>query len=751
MNDMVQNAPSVTSGNGVQGGEWAGWAQANGSGDTPLITQYLRILLRWKWVILGAMLAAFLIGLIVTLLTTPLYSAATSLEISRESDRVVKTEGVERESNAADLEFYQTQYGLLKARSLAERVARDQKLIDDRKFFDAFGVEVGAPGSATGVLGGNSTQPLGAAGRDGRVKLAADLLLGHIAVTPVRASRLVNISFTSPNADLSARIANAWARNFIQSNLERRFEANSYARKYLETRLAQLREKLDESERLQVGYAANEGIITITSSVAGPGGQGTTSERSLKVDDLAALNTELSSATADRIRAESMLRGGGSAQKEALSNSAIANLRQRRAEVAAEYAKLMVQFEPGYPAAQALQSQLSQLDRSIAREEARVGESMTTGFREAVARENALRAKVETLKAATLDERRRSIQYNIYQRDVDTNRQQYDGLLQRYKEIGVAGGVGTNNVSVVDPAMVPEGPSSPRLFFNLLFSLLAGLGLGAALAFALEQIDEAIADPGEVERALKLPLLGAVPMAQDVSPLEAINDRKSSMVEAYLSIQTNLEFATSHGAPRSFSVTSTRPAEGKSTTSYALAHSLARARRKVVLIDGDMRSPSMHGMFGLRNERGLSNFLTGSDNVSELLQATPQEGLVLISAGPQPPNAAELLTGKRLEELIAILLKTYDNVVVDSPPVMGLADAPLIASKVEGTIFAVESRGNKASLVRLAIGRLASANVHLLGVVLTKFVARQSGYGSYGYGYDYGYGYGAKGAKKQAA
>jgi polysaccharide biosynthesis transport protein len=751
MNDIVQNAPPAYGGNGIQGGEWAGWAQANGNGETPLVTQYLRILVRWKWVIIGAMLLAFLIGLISTLLMTPLFTATSSLEISRESDRVVKTEGVERESNAADLEFYQTQYGLLKARSLAERVARDLKLVDDRKFFDTFGVEVSNGGAATGVLGGNSSLPLGAAGRDTRLIQASNLLLGHISVSPVRASRLVNVSYTSPNAELSARVVNAWGRNFIQSNLERRFEANSYARRYLETRLAQLREKLDESERLLVGYAQAERIITITSPVSGTAGQGATAERSLTSDDLAALNAELSAATADRIRAESMLRGKAGTQKDALSNAAIGNLRQKRAEVAAEYAKLMVQFEPGYPAARALQSQLAQLDRSIGREEARVSESMSNGYRESVARENALASKVESLKAASLDERRRSIQYNIYQRDVDTNRQQYDGLLQRYKEIGVAGGVGTNNVSVVDPAMTPDGPSSPRLYFNLLFSLLAGLGLGAALAFALEQIDEAIADPGEVERTLKLPLLGVVPKSMDIEPLEALKDRKSGMVEAYLSIQTNLEFSTAHGAPRSFSVTSTRPAEGKSTTSYALAHSLARARRKVILIDGDMRSPSMHGMFGLRNERGLSNFLTGSDNIAELIQPTSQDRLSLMSAGPQPPNAAELLTGKRLEELIAVLLKTYDNVVVDSPPVMGLADAPLIASKVEGTIFAVESRGNKASLVRLAIGRLASANAHLVGVILTKFEARQSGYGTYGYGYDYGYGYGAKGAKRQAA
>lgn len=731
-------------------GDWSGWAPVNPETETPLLLQYLRIMLRWKWVIIGSVIAAFLAGLVLTMLMTPLYTATTSIEISRESDRIVKSEGVERESNASDLEFYQTQYGLLKARSLGERVARDLKLVDDRKFFELFDIDVDRQG---GLLVGNSTQPLGPDGREYRLRVATGVLLSRISISPVRSSRLVNVSYTSPDPALSTRVANAWAKNFIQSNLERRFESNSYARKYLETRLDQLRTKLDESERQLVGYAQNQKIITVSSPVANASGESSTAERSLVADNLASLNAELSAATADRVRAESQLAGGGGARVAALQNNAISNLRQRRAEIAAEYSKLMVQFEPGYPAAQALASQLAQLDRSIAREESRVSDSVSSGLRDARAREASLRSKVDALKDSLLDEKRRSIQYNIFQRDVDTNRQQYDALLQRYKEIGIAGGVGTNNVAVVDAANQPESPSSPRLLFNLLISILAGLGLGAALAFALEQIDEAIADPSEVERTLKLPLLGVVPKSDDVEPMEALQDRKSGMVEAYLSIQTNLEFTTAHGAPRSFSVTSTRPAEGKSTTSYALAHSLARARRKVVIIDGDMRSPSVHGMFGGRNERGLSNFLTGSDNIDELLQPTPQEGLVMMAAGPQPPNAAELLTGNRLEILIEALLKKFDNVVVDSPPVMGLADAPLIASKVEGTIYAVESRGNKSSLVRLAIGRLASANAHLLGIVLTKFEARQTGYGTYGYGYDYGYGYGRtkKGKKQEAA
>ncbi len=400
---------------------------------------------------------------------------------------------------------------------------------------------------------------------------------------------------------------------------------------------------------------------------------------------------------------------------------------------------MMVQFAPDYPAAKAIQSQVDQLDRSIAREESRVSGSIQGDYREAIGRERALQAKVDQLKANYLDLRRRSIQYSIYQQEVDTNRALYDGLLQRFKEIGVAGGVGINNISVVDPADVPQVPSSPRRILNLLIALVVGLGLGGLAAFVLEQLDEAIADPAEVERRLGLPLLGSVPKVGGETPKEALLDRKSNLVDAYLAVQTNLAFTTEHGVPRSFAVTSTRPAEGKSTTALALATMLARSGRNVILIDGDMRSPSVHELGGVNHDRGVSNFLAGDDAIETMTFAMNDLGFTAMSAGPIPPNAAELLTGNRFHLLIERLLARYDHVVVDSPPVMGLADAPLIAARVEGVIYAVESHGIRSSMVKTALSRLANANARIFGGVLTKFEARRA---HYGYGYDYGYGYG---------
>ena len=701
----------------------------------PLLRQYLRIAQRWKWVILAAAVAGVLLGLIITLLMTPQYTASSTIEISRESDQVTNFQGIERDVELGDQEFYQTQYGLLKARALAARVANDLRLVDDPAFFALFDAAENE-NEAFRLVNGRYT----AQGRPVRQRAAEEILLENVSIDPTRLSRLVTVSFTSADPQFSARVADAWVENFIESNLERKVQATAYGREVLQRQLAEYKDRLDESQRQLVAYASNQQIINLPAQSGGDGT--TTQERSIVADDLASLNAALNEATADRIAAEARARrsGGAGASSEALSNNAINNLRQRRAELAAEYQQLMVRFEPGYPAAQAIQSQIDQLDRSIAREESRVANSVQAEYQQALQREQALRERVSSLKQDFLDLRRRSIQYNIFQQEVDTNRALYDGLLQRFKEIGVAGGVGVNNIAIVDTAEVPERPSSPRLLLNLAISLIAGLGIGILAALGLEQLDEAIADPSEVERRLGLPLLGSVPrVPAGETPRETLLDRKSEIVDAYIAIQTNLAFTTEHGVPRSLAVTSTRPAEGKSTTALALAAALARAGKRTILVDGDMRSPSVHHLGGVDHERGLSNYLAGDDDIQSLIFTMPDFGFSAMTAGPIPPNAAELLTGNRFSQLLSELLQSYDHVVVDSPPVMGLADAPLIASRVEGVVYAVESHGIRATQVKTALARLVAANARIFGGVLTKFESRKA---HYGYGYDYGYGYG---------
>jgi capsular exopolysaccharide synthesis family protein len=229
-------------------------------------------------------------------------------------------------------------------------------------------------------------------------------------------------------------------------------------------------------------------------------------------------------------------------------------------------------------------------------------------------------------------------------------------------------------------------------------------------------------------------VLGSVPKVKQGDTLDELSDRKSAFFDAYLTIFTNLGFTTEHGVPRSLSVTSSRPGEGKSTSALSLATALSRAGRRTILVDGDMRSPSVHALVNAKNDRGLSNYLAGSENVDGLIDWANGFEIATMSAGPPPPNAAELLAGKRMSSLVEALLEKFDHVVIDSPPVMGLADAPLIGSHVEAVVYVIESQGSRLSLVKTAIGRMRLANAHIVGGILTKFKPRRSNYG-YGYGY----------------
>lgn len=699
--------------------------------ETPILIQYWQAVLRYRIPIAAILVVCVALGIIFTLLMTPYFTSTSRIEISRQQDKVTNVEGVTgSDGSGQNLEFYQTQYSLLESRSLAERVARARNLASKDSFLQTFGIDP----NDSGILS-EAPKNQSAAQRNERLKIAIDLLQEHVSISPIRGSSLVDVNFESPNPSLSAEIANSWIEQFIASNLDRRFNSTADARKFLEEQLAELRQRLEDSERNLSSYADNKEIITLSSEQTADGK--TVSRRTLASANLEALNAELAQATADRILAESEARQR-SGDRNALTNRALNTLREERAKAQAEYAKMMVQFEPEYPAAKAIESQISALNQSISAEEARSRTGTFARYSEAEEREQKLRDQVSRLKLQFSGERRDSIQYNIFQREVDTNRQLYDGLLQRYKEIGVAG-VGTNNISIVDRAQPAESPSSPKLVLNVALAILAGLGLAAAYVFVMEQIDQTVKDPADLKSKLGIAPLGSIPDFEKEDILLSLTDKKSVAWEAYLSIRTSLSFLTDHGVPRSFLLTSTRPNEGKSTSSLALAAVLASTGSRILLIDGDMRNPSLHQMLGIENRAGLSNNLSGSDDLVQLVHQKTTFGFDAMTAGPIPPNAAELLSSPRMRELVTKLSETYDTIIIDAPPVLGLADIPLLADAVEGVIYTIEAGGVKMRGIQSAIQRVRSSRAHIFGGIVTKVQPQHSGYG-YGYAYQYGYG-----------
>ena len=709
------------------------------SGDTqsnlsvvapPFLRQQWGVLVRRRWIVGLVVLGALIAGSLVTLFMQPLYVASVTLEISRSGEKVVRVDNLDQQATADDREFYQTQYSLLEARSLAESVANKFNLSDDKAFFSSFGVDtqkITAPDQQQNLSPEQK--------RKLRFERAVGLLQEHIIIDPLRNSRLVTVSFRSPDPKLSQKIANAWANAFIENQLSKSYASSSYARSFLEARLIELRKRLEASERTAVEFAIANNIVNI--STANQDEEGTSrTERSLESDTAVALNEALAEARATRIKAEARL-----GQKSTTSNvddpsNLLSSLRQRKAEIEAQVAGLEIHFESGYPALASLRTQLNSINQSIAAEQSRIRQGILKNVQEARANEAALAKSVNQTTSEMLNSKAISAQYAIYQREADTNRQIYDALLQRYKELGATSGSAISNVVIVDEATIPKDPSSPRLGLNLVLSAAIGLIIAALIVFVLEQINERIKEPSEIERNFGLALLGVIPKTLD-EPEQAIQNTASDVSEAYVSLQAVLQIASRHGTPKTIAVTSSQKGEGKSTTSYAMSELLARTGARVIIVDADMRAPSLHKYFKQPNKVGLSNFLSGNHDLRQLIVETRSPRLSLLTAGPKPPNAAELLIGSNFDQLVSRLSQDYDYVIFDAPPVAGMADAPLIASAVSAVIFVTEANGPRVNLVRVALQRLMIRGANVIGILLTKFDPKETGYG-YGYGYGYG-------------
>jgi capsular exopolysaccharide synthesis family protein len=701
---------------------------------------YWRILVKRKWTVLATLGMVLVIGLVNTLLTTPIYRSTATLQLERTSLQVVQEGGVNspNEFGQGD-EFQRTQIELLRSRALSERVVSKLGLLESGELDRLW------PSSTLDTLrrlfGGGSatpppaqaTKPAKTSASDERMANTAASFRTGLSVEPINGSQLVKVNYDSPDPLFSQRAANAIAEAFEAQNLERKFDSNSYAKGYLEDRLAELKTKLEDSEKKLVEFASKESIVSTGDESGG----------NLTTANLASLNTAYAKAKEDRIRAEARwrqapnLRGGG-LQGQGGDQPMIQSLQESRAKLQMDYQDKLRLYKPDYPVMQQLKGQIDEVTKQIAAEEGNIRSGIQAEYQSALQQEQMLAAQLDTQKADVLDLQNRSIQYNIFKREVDTNRQLYDALLQRYKEIGVAGTVGISNIAVVEAAQVPDSPSSPNLLINLLLAGLAGVLIAGGLTIALEQIDEGIRSAGQVQPRLGLPLLGTAPdVEEDVRA--QLMDTKSELYEAYFSIRSNLAFTTNHGFPRALAVTSTRAAEGKSSTSFALAAILARLGKRVLLLDGDMRSPTVQDVLGLPNEQGLSNYLAGDDNWHSLVRSTQQKNFYAMTSGPIPPSAAELLSGDRMDGLIRALLEEFDHVVVDSPPILGLTDAPIISRAVEGCVLVVEAGGAAVRGIRASIERMRMVGGHIFGVVLTKVPKQTEGYGyGYGYGFDYG-------------
>lgn len=674
----------------------------------------IRIMHHWRWLIIGAVAAGFLGAIAITLLTTPVYRAWVTLEANPPTFSVSADQSREREASSTNsYDFVATQVGLVSSRSVAERTAQELNLSNNPAVVD---------------------QKLDASQR---LKIATGVVASGLKVIPPAEGQLIKFSYDSPSPQLAAMVANGIADSFINSALQRRYEASAYARNFLERQIAKTRGDLERSERALVAYAQQQGII----NTAADGKQTGSDANSLQGESLVALNKSLADATARRVAAEGAYRQSLATGPTSEVTSSTQGLRQQKATLEAEYQQKRTFMKPEHPEMLSLRSQIDELDKQIARESAQMSSgrnnSLLADYRAAVSAERALIARVAGLKGDVLNLRGRSIQYNILQREVDTNRSLYDALLQRYKEIGVAGGVGTAPVSIVDRADVPGLPYKPRLFLNLLLGLGAGLVAGVAAAVGLEFLTDTIKTREDVRKKLGIPCLGAVPKtaARDAF-VEDLKNPTSAVSEAYSAIVAALRFSTESGMPKVLLITSTNSSEGKSSSALALAQNFARREKSVLLVDADLRKPAFKTA---TDKVGLSKLLTTEDSVRTHVLETQHSNLWLLPSGPVPPNPADLLSTGRIRKIIAEAEEQFDLVLIDGPPTLGLADAPLLAAIGSNVLFIVESGSTRTRAGIEALNRLEATGAHVLGAALTK-ASSEAGYGYGGYGYGYAYG-----------
>lgn len=702
------------------------------SDDNPFdLKRYVAILFKHRWLVLGVMAFVVCVGLINTLLQTPIYRGSATIEIKREVANLSGLAGIDnRESGASAIEFYQTQYELLKSRALAERIVAKLRLAEQPEFMKTRKSFLARLKS--GFSGSGPAKPVNIqaaqAGAVGRVMVG-------LSVQPVRNSRVVRVSYDSPSPKYAQEVANGAVTAFVEMSLERNYEASTHARKFLEERLQDLKLKLGESERKLVNYAEEQDILT------------TGDDRTLAMANLEEINKALTSASKERLRQELVWKQieASDSLPQSLETEAVAGLRLRRAELQLAYQEKLKVFKPGYPDMVQLRAQIGETEGQIRSEVERIKDSVRLQYEAAADEQTTLAQRVSELKRDVTDYQERNIDYTILKREVDTNRTLYEGLLQRYKELSVTGGAGNpSNISIVDEAQRPGGPFKPNPKVNLALALMFGALTGSLAAFGREFIDDSFKHPEEVEQELGLPLMGIIPEVDETKYAEQLADPRSPLNEAYRSLRTALQFSTPGGVPKTLLVTSSRPAEGKSSTAFNIARHFALLGMQVLLIDADLRKPSLHRRVGCSGHRGLSNCLVGNARPPDVLQRTDYPNLEFMPAGPLPPDPTELLASARMVSLLTIASEKYDLVVLDSAPVGGMADAPILSNFAEACLLVIEAHRSPRNGVASALKRLHFARADVLGAVLNKFNLKTSGYGyGYGYGTNEYYSYGA--------
>lgn len=713
-----QGRPPVSGSSSSYG---VGYGYGQHGGESHLL-DYARVLHKRRWTAVTAFLLVFMSVTVYTFTTTPLYSARAQVLIENENPNVVKFEEVV-DLNKSTVDYYQTQYRILQSRVLARRTIDGESLWDHpllarrpgamawlRSFFEASG--------AATPEGAETTE-------QSRV---IDNFMRLLVITPIRNSRLVDVSFVTAEAGLSARLANAHAKRYIEQNLEFKFLATKEATDFLSERASEQRKALESSEQALQQYREQTGAVSLED------------RQNIVVQRLADLNAAVTRARTERIARESAYNQIHTLEKSGtavdtlpaiLNNAFIQQLKGQLNELQQQRAQMAEKLGSRHPDMIKVQSAIDSTEKRVAAEVQKVVSGLRNDYQAAVANEQSLQRSLDQQRAEALDLNRASIQYNVLQRDAASNQSMFTGLLERSRETGISGELKTSNIRVVDPAETPRRPSSPNKTTNLTLAFFGGAFLGLGLAFFFEYLDNRIKLPEEIKDHLGLPFLGMVPLftAQETAgPPLLGSGMPLEFAEAFRGIRTSILFSTTDVGPKSLVITSTGPGEGKSVVSANMAISFAMAGQRVLLVDADMRRPKSHEFFGTSLEPGLSNVMVGDAKVSEAISRTVTPNLWFLPAGKNPPNPAELLGSKRFKDFTNKLGEHFEWIIIDSPPVMAVTDANVIAHSATGVVFVVGAEMTSRGAAKSALDHLDQVKAKYVGGILNRVDVRGNPY-----------------------
>lgn len=721
----MQNALTTNDGFAVQSRDNPEYGQSTGID----LRDVWAAIYRSRFWIMAIFAAILTLVFMVTLLTTRLYEGTASVEVRQEAEKVLGTED-DREGASSKIDsdrFLQTQLDIIRSRAVSDSVAQSLSLYRNDRFIVSMGVTEDPKNS--GVL----------SPAEAKREQVLEILRENLSVDYTGETRIVNISFTSPSSRLSAQIANAYAENFIRNNLARKFDSSAYALEFLRDQLTQSQARLEKAEQAAVDAASRTGIVDVGSGAGADGVR--TGPKSLTTEQLILLNESYSKAVAQRITAEEKWSKTRSLPllsiTEVLSNQAIQGMLQQRSTAEADYRAQLTNRLPDHPSVQQARSRVRELDQQISGIARNIRDSIESQYKIALSEENKLAGRLGSLKSNTLAEQGDSIELSILRREADTNRSQYESLLKRYNELNAEAGVQSNNLTIVDRAQTAVEPSWPKWPLNIALGLIAGALFSVLFVIVREQLFDVVRSADDVRNRLRLAMLGIIPATVDVA--EEIKDPKSVISEAFSSMRTSLSLASDHGIPKSIMFTSSQAGEGKSSSCFALATSFSRLGMRVLIIDVDLRRPNAHNFFGIPNERGTSNVLSGQLTLDDVVVTKSEIGVDILPAGKIAPNPTELVMGALLPTMIEDATARYDVVLIDSAPVLGIADAIILSSKIEATIFVIEAGRTGVKAAQNALSRLMTGGGHIVGAVLTKFDASTQGYGYEDYSYQYKY------------